>query len=158
MAAALRMRPNPEAVPRYTPGPGWVEEAGALRRPGAHAFRKAVFARDGACVITGTPVGLRVPTAYGYRALVQAAHIKPVRMFPEGDPAANELDNGLALRADLHTAFDLGLWTVDSAGFCDWRPNSLLHRLLPCSKLRLTPRQKRYMAGHYKWATGTWED
>ena len=57
-------------------------------------------------------------TAYGYRCQVtqyagesalEAAHIYP---YSEGGEHTNDLRNGLLLRADIHTLFDLGLLRV----------------------------------------------
>jgi putative restriction endonuclease len=43
-------------------------------------------------------------------AVLEAAHIIPYR-----GPQTNHVANGLLLRADLHTLFDLGMITVDGA-------------------------------------------
>ena len=57
-------------------------------------------------------------TAYGYRCQItqyagepalEAAHIYP---YSEGGEHTNDLRNGLLLRADIHTLFDLGLLRV----------------------------------------------
>jgi predicted restriction endonuclease len=41
--------------------------------------------------------------------VLEAAHIIPYK-----GPATNSLQNGLLLRADLHTLFDLGLITIEA--------------------------------------------
>ena len=41
---------------------------------------------------------------------MEACHIRPYR-----GPQTNTLSNGLLLRADLHTLFDLGLLAVDTS-------------------------------------------
>ena len=72
-----------------------------VRRRGQPAFRAALLmAYDGRCAISG---------CHASEAL-EAAHIYPYR----GD-YTNHVTNGLLLRADLHTLFDLGLLTIDSA-------------------------------------------
>ncbi|OON64048.1 hypothetical protein B0920_12135 [Massilia sp. KIM] len=70
-----------------------------VRRRGQQKFRKALIgAYDGRCAITGCSV---IP-------LLEAAHITPY-MGPE----TNAITNGLLLRADLHTLWDLGLIAVE---------------------------------------------
>lgn len=68
------------------------------RRQGQPAFRRALMkAYGGRCAITGCAV----------EAVLEAAHISPYR-----GPETNHVTNGLLLRADLHTLFDLKLLTV----------------------------------------------
>ena len=69
----------------------------AVRR-GQPAFRKSLLdAYGGKCAVTGCAVG----------ALLEAAHILPY----QGDHT-NHVQNGLLLRTDIHTLFDLGLLTI----------------------------------------------
>ena len=69
----------------------------AVRR-GQQAFRKALMAAyQGKCALTGCKVG----------ALLEAAHILPY----QGDHT-NHVQNGLLLRTDVHTLFDLGLLAI----------------------------------------------
>lgn len=76
----------------------WVWRSIALRR-GQPAFRDALIrAYDGRCALTGWEV----------LEALEAAHIVP---FAEGGRAVPT--NGLLLRADLHTLFDLHLITVE---------------------------------------------
>ncbi len=75
--------------------------AEVARRQGQKAFRnKLIEAYGGACAISGTAV----------LDVLQAAHISPYN-----GPATNHVANGLLLRADLHTLFDLKLLTVNPA-------------------------------------------
>jgi hypothetical protein len=75
-----------------------VSRAIRLRR-GQAAFRRALAARYGArCMITGC-------TLFD---IVEAAHIAPYRGI-----ADNAVVNGLLLRSDLHTLFDLDLLGID---------------------------------------------
>jgi putative restriction endonuclease len=68
-------------------------------RQGQARFRAALRSRYGdACMITGCAA----------MEAVEAAHISPYR-----GPADNHPENGLLLRADLHTLFDLDLLAVD---------------------------------------------
>jgi hypothetical protein len=70
-----------------------------VRRQGQAAFRKKlVKVYDGACAISGCIV----------LWVLEAAHISPYR-----GPDTNKRDNGLLLRADIHTLFDLGLISVN---------------------------------------------
>lgn len=74
--------------------------ADIVRRRGQPAFRKALLdAYGNACAITGCSVP----------AVLEAAHVLPYK----GDHT-NVVSNGLLLRADIHTLFDLGLITIQS--------------------------------------------
>jgi hypothetical protein len=71
------------------------------RRQGQSAFRHALLsAYDRRCAVTGCDI----------EPLLEAAHIHPYR-----GPDTNSVQNGLLLRADVHTLFDLGLITVSPA-------------------------------------------
>ncbi len=71
----------------------------ALRR-GQASFRAALLAAyDGRCCITGCDL----------KDALEAAHITPYR-----GPQSNHPQNGLLLRSDIHTLFDLGLLAVGS--------------------------------------------
>lgn len=71
---------------------------GVLLRRGQRVFRERLLtAYGGRCVISNSSV----------EAVLEAAHISPYR----GD-ATNDPRNGLLLRADIHTLFDLNLLTV----------------------------------------------
>jgi len=73
--------------------------AAIVRRQGQPAFRQALLAAyEGRCAVTGCAV----PEA------LDAAHIVPYR-----GPETNNVTNGLLLRVDLHTLFDLGLIAVN---------------------------------------------
>lgn len=64
-------------------------------RRGSARFRRALIARYGArCMISGCAL----------RDLIEAAHIRPYRT-----PDYSAVENGLLLRSDLHTLFDLDL-------------------------------------------------
>lgn len=70
-----------------------------VQRRGQQKFRKALIAAyGGRCAITGCSV---LP-------LLEAAHITPYL-----GPDTNAVTNGLLLRADIHTLWDLGLMAVD---------------------------------------------
>lgn len=69
-----------------------------VRRQGQRGFRKKLLdAYEGECAITGCKV----------EATLEAAHITPYL-----GPETNHVSNGLLLRADIHTLFDLGLLAV----------------------------------------------
>lgn len=79
----------------------WALTTIALRR-GQAAFRaKLLEAYDNRCAITGCDV----------TEALEAAHILPFR-----GKHTHVIDNGLLLRADLHTLFDLGLIWVNEEG------------------------------------------
>lgn len=70
-----------------------------VQRRGQRKFREELLkAYGGRCAITGCPV---VP-------LLEAAHITPYL-----GPDTNAIKNGILLRADIHTLWDLGLLAVD---------------------------------------------
>ncbi|WP_419735642.1 HNH endonuclease [Pseudomonas sp. COR18] len=74
--------------------------ASIVRRRGQPAFRKALLeAYSGACAITGCNLS----------DVLEAAHVHPYK----GDHT-NVVPNGLLLRADIHTLFDLGLIAIES--------------------------------------------
>lgn len=77
----------------------WALRAVALRR-GQPAFRKELMdAYDQRCAITGC----------GVLEILEAAHIRPYR-----GEHTHRVDNGLLLRADLHTLFDTGMIYIDA--------------------------------------------
>ena len=68
-------------------------------RRGQRTFRNKLIRRYGPrCMVSGCPLV----------DIVEAAHIWPYRNFSDNHP-----DNGLLLRADLHTLFDLDLMGID---------------------------------------------
>ena len=74
--------------------------AQVVRRRGQPAFRKALLeAYEGRCAISRCDVS----------AVLEAAHIHPYL-----GERTNYVTNGILLRADLHTLFDLGLLIIDS--------------------------------------------
>lgn len=73
--------------------------ASIVRRKGQSKFRSALLrAYDRRCAVTGCEI----------EALLEAAHIVP---YQGAD--TNVVSNGLLLRADIHTLFDLGLCWID---------------------------------------------
>ena len=75
--------------------------AAIVRRQGQGAFRQQLLlAYEGRCAVTGCDV----------EAALEAAHIEPYQ-----GPHSNDMANGLLLRADVHTLFDLGYLAVDVA-------------------------------------------
>jgi putative restriction endonuclease len=96
-----------------------------VRRRGQPAFRRNLLrAYKGRCAVTGCEV----------QDVLEACHIVSYK-----GSKTNDTRNGLLLRADLHTLFDLGLVAVDAATM----------RLLVSPKLTGTPyddyRGKRIM-------------
>jgi hypothetical protein len=75
-----------------------IERMVAIRQ-GQSEFRDSLLAAyEGQCAITGC----------GVEEVLEAAHIIPFR----GDHT-NDVTNGLLLRADIHTLFDLGIIKID---------------------------------------------
>jgi hypothetical protein len=74
--------------------------ASIVRRHGQAEFRKLLMeAYGGACAVTGCSL----------KAILDAAHVHPYRGVQ-----TNVVSNGLLLRTDVHTLFDLGLIAVES--------------------------------------------
>ncbi|MQB00213.1 MAG: hypothetical protein GEU78_07965 [Actinobacteria bacterium] len=121
---------------------------------GQGRFRAAVLERDKQCVATGTPVGTCIFSKGQITSLIQAAHIKPHRLCEEGE--YYDPDNGLAMRADVHAAFDAGLFTLNDFGeiiSSRWLQDvPLSFRVL----VKLTEKQRAYLAGHRRWAFDNW--
>ncbi|KYF49460.1 hypothetical protein BE08_02940 [Sorangium cellulosum] len=75
--------------------------AAIVRRQGQPAFRADLLrAYGGKCALSGC----------GIIDVLEAAHIVPYQ-----GPRTNDVKNGILLRADLHTLFDLGLIAIDTA-------------------------------------------
>ena len=73
------------------------------QRQGQRAFRRSLLeAYGGHCAITNCNVS----------ETLEAAHI-----FPYRGEETNHITNGVLLRADLHTLFDLGLIAIDTSDF-----------------------------------------
>ncbi len=92
----------PKSLPTYEKGDDVRKRAqrAIAVRYGQPKFRRALLsAYERRCAVTGCDV----------EAVLEAAHID--RYFGEH---SNHVTNGLLLRADLHTLFDLQLWTVRS--------------------------------------------
>jgi hypothetical protein len=77
-----------------------------VRRRGQLRFRsKLIDVYEAKCAITGCTV---LP-------ILEAAHITPYL-----GPATNSVSNGLLLRADIHTLWDLGLLAIDPCSMTVW--------------------------------------
>lgn len=75
--------------------------ASIVRRQGQPAFRKALLAAyEGRCAVTGCDV----------KDVLEAAHVHPYR-----GTETNVTANGILLRADIHTLFDLYQISIDPA-------------------------------------------
>lgn len=139
---------TPGAAPRVVQSP-----TTRIIRPGQAAFRKAILARDGRCVITGTPADAQVRSKGTYRSIVQAAHIKPVKLCEDGEYW--DLDNGLAMRADVHAGFDTGLFTIGDEG--EIIPSRWMQGFYPEHILGdLTEGQRAYLRLHRDWTISNW--
>lgn len=102
------------------------------QRMGQRDFRQDLLhAYGGTCAITGTQIS----------HVLQAAHITPVAAG-----GRHSVSNGLLLRADVHTLFDLGLITLDDERTI--RVHSSLHdseyRELDGQRLGLPTRREHY--------------
>lgn len=90
---------GPRAPTGIIPGPTRGEPTLVTPRLGQGAFRALVLdAYQSHCAITGHKI----------RPTLQAAHIRPI-----ADGGQHRVDNGLLLRSDIHTLFDLGYVTIN---------------------------------------------
>lgn len=96
---ALAAMIDREGYPIVIPGPLNGPPSLRATRPGQSQFRSVVLDHYGnRCAITGNRV---IP-------VLDAAHIRPVE-----EQGENRVDNGLALRTDVHRLFDAGLLGID---------------------------------------------
>ncbi|ENZ4205842.1 MULTISPECIES: HNH endonuclease [Providencia] len=73
-----------------------------LYRRGQRKFRQSLlYAYEGKCAVTGCSI----------QELLEAAHINP---FSKSGSQGDIVNNGILLRADIHTLFDLGLLKINS--------------------------------------------
>jgi len=118
-----------------------------VRRRGQKAFRfKMLRIYGGRCVICGCNV----------EAILEAAHITPYL-----GPETNRPGNGLLLRTDLHTLWDLGLIAIDTKEMKIWvSPNLIGSEYEKYSgQFFVTPRgiadwpSKNALDAHWRFAT-----
>lgn len=91
--------------PELADAPGERERAWRVieQRADRGPFRDALLRRHGGrCAVTGCTVP----------DVLEAAHLAA---HAAGDPARDRPENGILLRADIHTLFDLGLMSVEPA-------------------------------------------
>ena len=105
-----------------------------LARRGQRKFRQnLLLAYDGKCAITGCTI----------QELLEAAHINP---FSKSGNQGNIITNGILLRADIHTLFDLGLLKITShyqVEIADDLKNDPLYRALNGTIIHL-PKDKSH--------------
>jgi hypothetical protein len=118
--------------PDYLPGEEDLREISwqqIKKRRGQQSFRNALRKRyGGRCVVTGCTV----------LDVLEAAHIHPYRGDNDNDP-----QNGLLLRADIHTLFDLNLLGIHPKSLrIELHPTisddygSIVEKMLRCSERR----------------------
>lgn len=132
----------------YVPTPDDERERISLQvraRRGQSAFREGLRAQfKDACVVTGC----RLPD------ILEAAHILPYRGRKD-----HHVENGLLLRADIHTLFDLDLMGIDPAtlkvhfhpkvkgmGYEAWEGVSLACEAKLLSRVALHARWRKFQA------------
>lgn len=143
-------------VPADTFNPTSVEDArrwinaSIVRRQGQGAFRAAVLsAYGGRCAIS----------AFGVAEALEAAHI-----FRYLGTETNVVTNGLPLRSDLHTLYDLGLLAIDPAAMTVLLAPKLMgsdYGPIAGSSIRLPANEadrpnRTALAMHASWAKSTW--
>lgn len=107
----IRLADDYTGLPSMVSGPVYGRERLTKVRAGQQAFKGLVLASyERQCAITGNHIA---PT-------LQAAHIRPI-----SNQGQNLVSNGLLLRSDVHTLFDLGYLGVDPK-----------HRLMVSPRLR----------------------
>jgi hypothetical protein len=121
-----------------------------VQRQGQGKFRDDLLkAYDGTCAVTGSQT----------RAVLEAAHIKPYR----GD-GSDRVDNGLLLRSDIHTLFDLGLLLIDPDTYVirvSKKLNDTEYASFEGKKLRVPQRKadrplREHLEDHNKDANAPW--
>ncbi len=117
-----------------------VLQAIKLRR-GQSTFRNTLIkALGGRCVVTGCEI----------LAVLEAAHIKPYRGMKD-----NAVQNGLLLRTDIHTLFDLNLLAINPTTMVVQLDASLLGSAYACyrGKSLTLPREVRLSSSalHSRW-------
>ena len=119
--------------------------ASVVRRRGQPRFRRSLIeAYGGRCAISGCDA----------EATLEAGHIRPYR-----GPQTNTLSNGLLLRADLHTLFDLGLLTVETTSvrviiapeFEGTTYSVLAGKSMPVPTAKLYGSNKEALDAHRRW-------
>jgi hypothetical protein len=114
---------------RHSPMPSIIERqrtlSTVLTRPGQSRFRELVFkAYGGCCFLSGDSIG----------EILEAAHIIPVT-----NDGADDIDNGICLRVDLHRLFDSNSIRIKATGelqFSDALRASKNYPFLP-NKIRI---------------------
>lgn len=102
-----------------------MEFRAIVLRKGQEDFRRALLnAYDRRCAITGS----------GVVEILEAAHICPYL-----GEHTNRPDNGLLLRADVHTLFDKGMIYVDPEGFVQIDSRLVQSEYAPLRGIRLRP-------------------
>lgn len=117
-----------------------------VRRRGQQAFREALIERyEGRCLVTGCDV---LP-------VLEAAHIVPYKGAETNHP-----ENGLLLRGDIHTLFDLGLLAISNDFLVIVHPSlhNSSHGVLHGRRLQLPDDPWRRpslgaLAAHRRWAS-----
>ncbi len=97
--AEVRISDDRTGLPSIVPGPVFGRDRLVSARVGQQAFKGVVLTSyERRCAITGNHIQ---PT-------LEAAHIRPVAR-----DGLNRVDNGLLLRSDVHTLFDLGYLSIN---------------------------------------------
>ena len=158
-AIAARMVASGLSVVRTTKPakPGKRVPSTVMSRPGSGKFRKAVLARDGRCVLTGTVMGPVVRRSGQHpKSILEVAHIVPyAKCTPdEGvDP-----DNGLTMTPAMHAAFDNAYFTIGHDGqvlvsrFAD--PDHYPPFIIGAKGL--TDGMRAFLKKHRQWAMRHW--
>jgi len=101
--AAIEADQNGEFDPKNIVDARALILAAIVQRQGQPKFRKDLLkAYGGACAITKC----------NFEAVLEAAHISPFK-----GSSTNKVQNGLLLRADIHTLFDKGLIAIDTSNW-----------------------------------------
>lgn len=102
-AEALLLESDPQGLQIFADRR--LDETVSVRAQRSHSFRSAVMRAYGnRCAVTGEAI-----FAPSGNSSNDAAHIIPVE-----SNGADIIQNGLALRKDLHWAFDRGLWSIST--------------------------------------------
>jgi predicted restriction endonuclease len=106
--AAFEVDQNGEFDPKNIEDAIALILAAIVQRQGQPKFRKDLLkAYGGACAITKCNI----------EAVLETAHISPFKGSSIKGSSTNRIQNGLLLRADIHTLFDKGLIAIDTSNW-----------------------------------------
>jgi hypothetical protein len=130
---------EPQALnPRFGGLEGFTERASRVRNFQSSFSMGTSAVWGGRCAITGSSLAL------------EAAHLKPVAVCEDDDPALTDPYNGILLTASLHRLMDAGVFGFDSDGTLVVDPElsieeRTIHQLAEVPKIDFRPDAMKYL-------------